>query len=80
MAMIRAAMSNVLKTPQSLAKLITKNFNMQSKDVSCQADYWDFLWPELRFRPKQETNSEIMSQVFRFIRLHNSKTGFILDG
>ena len=36
---------------------------MQSKDVSCQVDYWDFLRPELRFQPKQETNSEIMSQV-----------------
>lgn len=45
---------------------------MQSKDVSCQADYWDFLWPERRFKPKQETNSEIMSQVKRFISLQNS--------
>lgn len=40
---------------------------MQSKDVSYQADYWDFLRPELRFHPKQETNSEIMSQVKVYI-------------
>lgn len=38
---------------------------MQSKDVSCQVDYWDlldFLWPGRRFKPKQETDTEIMAQ------------------
>ena len=68
------------ENPSKLSKINFEDFNMQSKDVSCQADYWDFLWPELRFKPKQETNSEIMSQVLRFIKLHNSKTGFILEG
>ena len=61
------AKSIILKTLCSLARIILKNFNMRSKDVSCQVDYWDFLWPERRFKPKQETNSEIMAQEKRFI-------------